>query len=77
MPSFMWLAIVNPAILYASTPSADISTFTTWATSLVTWLVSTMETFLSFLISHPIALVGLVLSLIVTAVGMLRRIIGG
>lgn len=60
MPSFMWLAIVNPAIMYNSgSASADISTFTTWATSLVTWLVSTMETFLSFLISHPIALVGL------------------
>lgn len=63
--------------LMATTPSADITTFTGWATSLVQWLITTMGTVLDFLLSHPIALVGLVLSLIVTAVGMLRRIIGG
>lgn len=51
-------AVAMPFIM-ATTPSADISTFTTWATSLVTWLVSTMETFLTFLVGHPIALVGL------------------
>lgn len=67
-----------PAILNSgSTPTADITTFTGWATTLVSWLVTTMGTVLDFLLSHPIALVGLVLSLIVTAVGMLRRIIGG
>lgn len=77
MPTFMLLAVAGPAIMATSTPSADITTFTTWASSLVTWLVTTMGTFLDFLLAHPIALVGLVLSLIVTAVGMLRRIIGG
>lgn len=64
-------------VLMSSTPAADITTFTGWATSLVTWIVTTMTTFLNFMISNPIALVGLVLMLIVTAVGMLRHIIGG
>lgn len=77
MPTFMLLAVAGPAIMATSTPAADITTFTTWATSLVSWLVTTMGTFLDFLLAHPIAMVGLVLSLIVTCVGMLRRIIGG
>lgn len=77
MPSFMMFAAFMPFMLNTSSPSADITTFTGWATSLVQWLITTMGTVLDFLLSHPIALVGLVLSLIVTAVGMLRRIIGG
>lgn len=68
MPNFM---------LMTTSTSADITTFTGWATSLVSWIVTTMGTFLDFMLSNPIALVGLVLSLIVTAVGMLRHIIGG
>ena len=76
MPSFMMMAVAMPFIRM-TTPAADITTFTGWATSLVQWLITTMGTVLDFLLAHPIALVGLVLSLIVTAVGMLRRIIGG
>lgn len=78
MPTYMLLAVAGPAIMANSgSTAADITTFTSWATSLVTWLVTTMGTFLDFLLAHPIALVGLVLSLVVTAAGMLRRMIGG
>lgn len=59
------------------TPDASIGTFTEWATSMLAWFITTMETVLSFFLSHPIVLVGLVMSLIVAAIGMLRHIIGG
>lgn len=61
----------------SETPTADISTFTSWATTMLSWFITTMETVLTFFLSHPIVLVGLVMSLIVAAIGMLRHIIGG
>lgn len=64
-------------IVAAATSSADIGTFTGFATSILTWLVTTFGTVLDFMIANPICFVGLILSLIVTAIGTLRHIIGG
>lgn len=69
---------VNALIRFTSqTPDASIETFTGWATTMLSWFITTMGTILNFFLSHPIVLVGLVMSLIVAAIGMLRHIIGG
>lgn len=60
-----------------SAQSADISTFTGYATSIVTWLVSTFNSILQFMLANPICFVGLIVSLVVTAIGTLRHVIGG
>lgn len=66
-----------PVLLNSTTTAADITTFTAFGTSLLTWLVTTFGTILNFMIANPICFVGLVLSLIVTAIGTLRHLIGG
>lgn len=70
---------VNALIRFTAseTPDASIETFTGWATTMLSWFITTMGTILNFFLSHPIVLVGLVMSLIVAAIGMLRHIIGG
>lgn len=70
-------AVLVDLIFFTSTPSADFSTFTGFATELLTWLVTTFTTVLNWMLAHPIAFVGLVMSLIVAAIGTLRHIIGG
>lgn len=71
-------AVAMPFIMHSggTTANADIATFITWAQSVITFIVSTMDTFLQWMIANPIVLVGLVLSLIVAAVGFLRHLLG-
>lgn len=78
MPVFL-VPMVSALIRFTtdSTPTADISTFTGWASSMLTWFITAMTDILDFFLDHPIVLVGLVMSLIVAAIGMLRHIIGG
>lgn len=56
--------------------NADISTFITWAQTVITFIVGTMDTFLQWMLANPIVLIGLVLALIVAAVGFLRHLLG-
>lgn len=70
--------MLNALVMFtAQTPDASIETFTGWATTMLSWFITTMGTILNFFLTHPIVLVGLVMSLIVAAIGMLRHIIGG
>jgi len=72
------LMMVNPFILANSgSATADITTFTAFATSLLSWLVTTFGTVLNFMLANPICFVGLVMMLIVAAIGTLRHLIGG
>lgn len=74
------LMMLNPfafIIHSGSTSTADITTFTTFATSLLTWLITTFGTVLNFMLANPICFVGLVMMLIVAAIGTLRHLIGG
>ena len=64
-------------LLAASTPSADIGTFTGFATQILTWLITTFGTVLNFMLANPICFVGLIVALIVTAIGTLRHVFGG
>lgn len=70
--------LVPAIVMSGSTPSTgDLSTFTGFADALLSWLVTTMGTILEFLLAHPIALVSIVLSLIVAAIGMIFNILKG
>lgn len=57
--------------------SADIATFTSFGTTLLTWLITTFTDILNFMLANPICFVGLAMMLIVAAIGTLRHIIGG
>lgn len=64
-------------LLASASSSADIATFTGFATSVLTWLITTFGTILNFMLANPICFVGLIVGLIVTAIGTLRHVIGG
>lgn len=73
----MPILMMNPFVLMSSSSTADITTFTSFATSLLTWLITTFGTVLNFMLDNPICFVGLVMMLIVAAIGTLRHLIGG
>ena len=60
-----------------STTNATLSFFFEQATSALTWFVTSMGTVLSFMLDNPICFIGLIVSLVVAAAGMLRHLIGG
>lgn len=64
-------------LLAASGGAADISTFTGFATDILTWMISTFSSILNFMLANPICFVGLIVGLIVTVIGTLRHVIGG
>lgn len=74
MPVYM---VMFPAIMASTNTSADITTFTTFATSLLTWLITTFGTVLNFMLANPICFVALIMTLIIAAIGTLRHLIGG
>lgn len=63
--------------ILADAATASISTFTSFGTDILTWLITTFGTVLNFMLSNPICFVGLAMSLVVAAIGTLRHIIGG
>lgn len=75
MGAFMLAPLV--AILNSSTPSADITTFTGYATSVLTWIISSFTSVLTFMLANPICFVWLIVSLIGVVFVFLRRTIGG
>ena len=74
MGAFMLAPLV--AILN-TTPSADITTFTGYATSVLTWIISSFTSVLTFMLANPICFVWLIVSLIGVVFVFLRRTIGG
>ena len=70
------MAAVVP-ILGTSTPAADFSTFTGWATTILTWIISSFTSVLTWMLQNPIVFVWLVVSLIGVVFVFLRRTIGG
>lgn len=64
-------------LLASSTAAADINTFTGFATSVLSWLITSFGSLLTFMLANPICFVGLILSLIGSACVYLRAIIGG
>lgn len=61
----------------AAATAADISTFTTWGTSILTWIISSFSSVLAFMLANPICFVWLIVSLIGVVFVFLRRTIGG
>lgn len=64
-------------MLLEAATTADISTFTGFASSVLTWLITSFGSLLTFMLANPICFVGLILSLIGSACVYLRAIIGG
>lgn len=64
-------------IVLTSTQTADISTFLEMGTSVVTWLITTFGSILTFMLANPICFLGLILSIVGTAFVYLRSTIGG
>lgn len=75
-----FMMMLNPfafIVRESSGGAADITTFTTFATSLLQWLITTFGTVLNFMLQNPVCFVGLIMMLIVASIGMLRHLIGG
>lgn len=64
-------------LLASGSTAADINTFTGYATSILGWFITSFKTILAFMLENPICFVGLIMALVVSAIGMLRHIIGG
>ena len=64
-------------IVLTSTQTADISTFLELGTSVVTWLITTFGSILTFMLANPICFLGLIMSIVGTAFVYLRSTIGG
>lgn len=64
-------------VFESAAAGTTLSEFTTFATEILNWLITTFTTILNWLVGHPIALIGLIVSLIVMAIGTLRHLIGG
>lgn len=54
--------------------TADLSSILSAATSLATWIISTIGSFLTFITSNPVILVLFLMMLVSFAVGILFRI---
>lgn len=61
-------------LLSGSSSSGDLSAILSAATSLATWIISTIGSFLNFIIDNPVILVLFLMMLVSFAVGMLFRI---
>lgn len=51
--------------------------FLSLGTEFLPWLLSSMTTVLGWCLEHPVVFIGLVLTLIIAAIGTLRNIVGG
>lgn len=57
--------------------NADVGTFLTLGTEVVTWLITTFGSILNFMLANPICFIGLIMTLVGTAFVYLRSTIGG
>lgn len=63
-------------LVLTSDPGFALSTLTDAATAVLTWLVTTWGTIINFLLQNPVAFIGLIMWLIVAAIGIVRRFLG-
>ena len=68
---------MNTLLASGSSAVADVSTFTGYATTILSWFITSFKTILAFMLENPICFVGLIMALVISAIGMLRHIIGG
>lgn len=64
-------------ILLTAASNADISAFLEFGTSVLTWMLTSFGSIVTFLMTNPIAVIGIILSLIGTCFVYLRSTIGG
>lgn len=68
---------MNALLASGATTAADINTFTGYATAILTWFITSFKSILTFMLENPICFVGLIMAMVVAAIGTLRHIIGG
>lgn len=61
----------------ATSPEFSIQTLTGFGTQLLDWIITTINTVLTWMLANPVVFIGLILSLIIAAIGILRHLIGG
>lgn len=61
-------------ILLSGTSPGDLASILSAATQLATWIITTIGSFLTFIIEHPVILVLFLMMLVSFAVGILFRI---
>lgn len=73
----MFCVLTGHGILLEGTTAADFSTFLQFATSVLTWMLTSFTSIVTWMLANPIAFWGLVVSVIGTAFVYLRSTIGG
>lgn len=75
MNPFMLAAV--PSLLNAAESAFDFSSFTGWATSVLTWILTSFTSVLNWMLANPFVFIWLIISLIGVVFVFLRRTIGG
>lgn len=70
----MAFGLIPIVVASGGADSGDLSSILSAATQLVTWVITTIGSFLSFIIDNPVILVLFLFALVSFAVGMLFRI---
>lgn len=74
----MTVALAPRMVLAAGeSAGATITTFLSLASEVVTWMITTFGSFLTFMLSNPICFIWLVISIIGACLVFLRKTIGG
>lgn len=66
-----------PTLLNSASSAFDFSSFTGWATSVLTWILSSFTSVLTWMLDNPFVFIWLIISLIGVVFVFLRRTIGG
>lgn len=74
---FLLPNLVANLIPLAGETAGDLTTFTQFATQVLTWFITSMGTVLSFLLANPIALWSIIVGMIVAVIGMIFNILHG
>ena len=64
------------ALLGADAATGTLGAFTTTATEMLTWLITSMGTILGFMFSNTACLIGLCVALCISAIGIIKHMIG-
>lgn len=70
----MTVLAMIPAILTSGEGAGSLSDILSMATELLTWVITSMGSIITFISSHPLILIFMIITIVGFAVGMLMRI---
>ena len=71
------MVFLTPMLMVLDAAAGDLTTFTQFATQVLTWFITSMGTVLGFLLENPIALWSIIVGMIVAVIGMIFNILHG